>query len=181
MELHVTSKGIELTPEAHRLIERKLGRLNRHLSNIIETKVEITEEKTKSRQHRFLVRVSVNGGNTQLHGEERGETMPAAVDKVAKVMQRQVEHHKGKLRDKKGKADSRVKEKPSQATEPPAEPKYIVKQLDVKPMPVSEATDQMELLGYDFFFFDNTDTEKMSLLYRRKDGNYGLIEPERRG
>jgi len=179
MELNITSKGIELTPELSRLIERKLGRLNRHLSNIIETKVEITEEMTKSRQHRFLVRVSVNGSNTQLHGEERGETVLAAVNKVAKVMQRQVEHHKGKLRDKKGKVDSPVKEKPNQTAEPPVERKYIIKQLDVKPMPVSEATDQMELLGYDFFFFYSTDTEKLSLLYRRKDGNYGLIEPER--
>ena len=94
-------------------------------------------------------------------------------------MQRQVEHHKGKLRDKKGKANSPIKEKPNKVAEPPAERKYKVKQLDVKPMPVSEATDQMELLDYDFFFFYNTDTEKMSLLYRRKDGDYGLIEPER--
>jgi putative sigma-54 modulation protein len=46
-------------------------------------------------------------------------------------------------------------------------------------MPVSEATDQMELLGYEFFFFHNTDTEKLTLLYKRKDGNYGIIEPER--
>ena len=67
----------------------------------------------------------------------------------------------------------------SQATEPAQVQKYIVKRLDVKPMSVAEATDQMELLNYDFFFFNNTDTEKLTLLYRRKDGNYGLIEPER--
>ena len=67
----------------------------------------------------------------------------------------------------------------SQATEPAQVQKYIVKRLDVKPMSVAEATDQMELLNYDFFFFNNTDTEKLTLLYQRKDGNYGLIEPER--
>ena len=179
MDLHITSKGLETTPELHHLIERKLSRLNRHLSNIIEIKVEIIEEMTKSPEDRFLVRVSVNGSNTQLHGEERGETVLIAIDKIARVMQRQVEHHKGKQRDKKGKLKSRTKEKPNQKTEQILERKYIVKRLDVKPMPLSEATDQMELLDYDFFFFYNTNTEKLSLLYKRKDGNYGLIEPER--
>ena len=179
MELHVTSKGIELTPEAQQHIQRKLGRLDRHHSNIIETRVEITEEKTKSRQHRFLARVTVSGDNTRLHGEDRGETVLISIDNVAKIMQRQVEHHKGKLRGKKSKGNSIAKGELSQATEPAQDQKYIVKQLDVKPMSVAEATDQMELLNYDFFFFNNTDTEKLTLLYRRKDGNYGLIEPER--
>ena len=99
------------------------------------------------------------------------ETVLAAVDKLAKIMQRQVEHHKGKLRNKKGRVYSSFDEEPQR--------QYIVKQLDIKPMPLPEATDQMELLGYDFFFFHNTDSEKLSLLYKRKDGNYGLIEPQR--
>ena len=179
MELNVTNKGIELTPEAQRHIERKLGRLNRHLRNIIETRVEITEEKTKSRQHRFLARVTVNGGNTQLHGEERGETILIAIDNVAKIMQRQVDHHKGKLQGKKSRGYSTVKDELSEGAEPLQSRKYIVKRLNIKPMSVAEATDQIELLNYDFFFFNNTDTEKLTLLYRRKDGNYGLIEPER--
>lgn len=179
MKLNVTSKGVELTKGENRLIERKLGKLDRHFDGIIETKVEITKETTKSRQHRFLARVSVNGSSTQLHGEERGESVLAAVDKVTKIMQRQVEHHKGKLRNKKGKSGSPVIEEPDQAIEPPAQRQYVVKQLDVKPMPLPEATDQMELLGYDFFFFYNTDSEKLSLLYKRKNGKYGLIEPQR--
>ncbi|MFH1662808.1 MAG: ribosome-associated translation inhibitor RaiA [Chloroflexota bacterium] len=179
MELNVTSKGIELTPETQRHIERKLGRLNRHLHNIIETRVEITEEKTKSRQHRFLARVTVSGSNTQLHGEERGETILTAIDNVAKVMQRQIEHHKGKLQDKKNKGSSITKDGLGEKVEPIQDRKYIIKQLNIKPMSVAEATDQMKLLGYDFFFFNNTDTEKLTLLYQRKDGNYGLIEPER--
>ena len=177
MELNITSRGIELTQGENRLIRRKLGRLDRHFDGIIETRVEITEETTKSRQDRFLVRVTVSGSSTQLHGEERGETVLAAVDKVAKVMERQVEHHKGKLREKKSIPEEPLKDT---ATETPPERKYIIKKLDVKPMATDEAADQMELLGYDFFFFQNTDTNKLSLLYRRKDGDYGLIEPEKK-
>ena len=122
MELNITSKGVELTKGENHLIQRKLGKLDRHFDGIIETRVEIIEETTKSRQHRFLVRVSVSGSSTQLHGEERGETVLAAVDKVAKIMQRQVEHHKGKLRNKKGKTDFPATEGPAEATtKPPAE------------------------------------------------------------
>jgi len=179
MELNVTSKGIELSPETKKNIQRKLVSLNRHLRNIKEVKVEIVEEKTKSRQHRFLVRVTAKGSNTQLHGEERGETIMTAIDNVARVMQRQVEHHKGKLQDKKSRTNSIPKSNsPNKEAESLKDRKYIVKQLDVKPMSAAEATDQMELLGYDFFFFHNTDTEKLTLLYLRKDGNYGLIEPK---
>lgn len=179
MELNVTSKGIELTTEAQRHIERKLGRLNRHLQNIIETRVEIIEEKTKSRQDRFLARVTVSGGNTKLHGEERGETVLKAIDKVAKIMQRQVDHHKGKLQGKKSRGYSTVRDELNKEAEVVQIRKYVIKQLDIKPMSVAEATDQIELLNYDFFFFNNTDTEKLTLLYQRKDGNYGIIEPER--
>jgi putative sigma-54 modulation protein len=178
MEMQITSKGIELTPEAQSHIKRKLGRLNRHFRNIMETKVEITEEKTKSRQHRFLARVTVIGNNTQLHGEGRGETVLTVIDNVAKVMQRQVEHHKGKLRGKKFKGNSKGKDELNETIQPTQEKKYVVKHLDIKPMSVAEATDQMELLNYDFFFFYNTETESLTLLYRRKEGNYGLIEPK---
>ena len=174
MELNITNKGIELTQTENKLIQRKLGRLDRHFDGIIETKIEIIEETTKSRQDRFLVRVTVNGSSTQLHGEERGETVLTAVDKVAKVMERQLENHKGRLREKKIISASPDEEAA------PLERNFVIKNLDIKPMSADEAADQMELLDYDFFFFSNTDTDKLSLLYRRKDGDYGLIEPEKK-
>lgn len=177
MELYITSKGIELTPEVHQHIQRKLGRLDRHLHNVMETRVELTEEKTRSRQDRFLARVTVTGDNTQLHGEDRGETVLSVIDNIAKIMQRQVEHHKGKLRGKKGKGNSTSKNEFSETMRSAQDKKYTVRQLDIKPMSVAEATDQMELLKYVFFFFNNTDNEKLTLLYRRRGGNYGLIEP----
>ncbi len=177
MELNITSKNIELTPEVQRYVQRKLGRFNRHLRNIIETKIDIVEEKTKSQQHRFLVRVTTTGSNTRLHGEERGRTVLIAIDNVARNMQRQIEHHKGKLHDKKIRDNLAVKSGVSREAQLSQDRKYIIKQLDIKPMSAAEATDQLELLNYNFFFFRNTDTERLTLLYRRMDGNYGLIEP----
>ena len=177
MELQITGKNLELTPAIRRYIERKLGKLNRHLPNIMESKVEIFEEKTKSPQQRFVVQVTADSSGTLLRGEERGEDLFTAIDKVSAVMNRQIEHYKGKLY-KKGRGNSFARGKFSKE-ETPSGPKVVkVKRFAIKPMSVDEAVDQMEFLGHTFFLFSNADTNELNLLYRRKDSNYGLIEPE---
>ena len=179
MELQITGTNTELTPAVRRYIERKLGKLTRHLPNIIESQVELSEEKTKSPQQRFIVRVTVAGSGARFHSEERGKDLFTAIDKAAAIMTRQLEHYKGKLYEK-GRGISFARGEFSEESERiKPTPKVVkVKRFAVKPMTVTEAADQMELLGHDFFLFFNADTEELNLLYRRKDGNYGLIEPE---
>ena len=178
MELQITGKNIELSPAVHPYAERKLGKLGRYLPNILESRVDILAEETKSPQQRFVVQMTIDSGGTLLRGEERGEDLFSAIDKVATVMSRQIEHHKGKLYEK-GKGSSLARSEFSKETETRPQRRVVkVKQFAVKPMSVAEATEEMELLGHDFFLFFNEDTEKLNLLYRRKDGNYGLIEPE---
>jgi len=177
MELQITAKNIQLTPEVRHHIERKLGKLGRHLPNITESKVEVSEEKTRSPQQRFVVQVTINSSGTLLRGENKGENLLEAIDKVMATMNRQIEHHKGKLYNKRrGSSPARSEFGEQVTTTPPGVVK--VKRFTVKPMSVAEAIDQMELLGHDFFLFFNADNEELNLLYRRKDGNYGLIEPE---
>ncbi len=178
VELHITGTNTELTPAVRRYIERKLGKLNRHLPGILESKVEISEEKTKSPQQRFVVRVTVTGSGTRLHSEERGEDLFKAIDKVAAILTRQLEHYKGKLYEK-GRGNSLARSEFSEKVEVIKTPEVVkVKRFAVKPMSVTEASAQMELLDHNFFLFFNADTEELNLLYQRKDGNYGLIEPE---
>ena len=178
MALKITGKNMELTPTVRRYIERKLGKLNRYLPNIIESKVEFSEEKTKSPQQHFVVRVTVSGNNIRLHSEERGEDLFQAIDKIAAIVTRQLEHHKGKLY-KKGRGNSFARGEFSEEVETVKAPAVVkVKRFAMKPMSVTEAADQMELLGHNFFLFLNADTDELNLLYQRKDGNYGLIEPE---
>ncbi len=178
MELQITGKNIDLSPAVRQYIERKLGKLSRHLPNIIESKVEISEEKTKSPQQRFVVQVTIDSGGTLLRGEERAEDLFTAIDKVATIMGRQIEHYKGKLYEKRRGSLLARSEFSEEIETQPQRRVVKVKRFAVKPMSVAEATDQMELLGHDFFLFFNDDTEKLNLLYRRKDGNYGLIKPE---
>lgn len=178
MELQITSKNIELSPAVRRHIERKLGKLSRHLPNITESRVEIAKEKTKSRQQHFVVQVTVDSNGTLLRSQERGADLFTAIDKVAAVMNRQVERYKGKRHDKRKGSSFARGEFSEEAEEQPPRKVVKVKQFTVKPMSVAEAIDQMELLGHDFFLFFNADSKGLNLLYRRKDGNYGLIEPE---
>jgi putative sigma-54 modulation protein len=175
MELTIKAKNMELTPTVRQLIESKLGKLGRHLPDVREYKVEIAQEKTKTSKEHFVVQITIESHGTLLRGAERGEDLPAAIKKVASVINRQIERFKGKLYEK-GRGTS-PKDKIEEET-PPVGKVVKVKRFAVKPMSAAEAIDQMELLGHDFFLFFNADSEELNLLYRRHDGDYGLIEPE---
>lgn len=179
MKLMVTGTNIEITPALKSYVQRKLGKLDRHLPNVIEAKVEISEEKTKSPQQHYLVRATVAGGGGVFHGEERGEDLFRAIDKVAAVMTRQLEHHKGKLYDK-GRGSSLARGEFNEEIEAAeTTPKVVkTKRFIIKPMSVVEAVEQMEALGHAFFLYFDADAEELKLIYRRRDGNYAIIEPE---
>ena len=177
MGLQVTGKNIELTPELRQYIERKFEKLSRHLPDITEAKVEIAEENTRARQQRFIAQVTVDSSGTILRGEERGEELFSAVDKVAAIMDRQIERYKGKRNVRKGSVTPRVGITGENANGNLTPGVVKVKQFPVKLMPVDEAIEQMELLGHDFFLFLHKDSGKLNLLYRRRDKNYGIIEP----
>jgi putative sigma-54 modulation protein len=179
MEFQIAGTNTAITPAAQSYIERKLSKLNKHLPDIIDIKAEISEERTRSPQQRYLVRVTVNSGvaGSVFHGEERGEDLFKAVDRAVAIMTRQLERHKGKLYDKgRGSRLARGKYRES----PPAIERKVVKtkRFIVEPMSREEAIAQMERLGHDFFVFLDADAQEVRLLYRRNDGNYGLIEPE---
>ncbi len=176
MQLNITAKNIELTPTVRQLIENKLGKLGRHLPDISEYKVEISREKMKTTKEQFVIQATIDSRGTLLRGAERGEDLPTAIDKVASVISRQIERYKGKLYEK-GRGNSLARGELEEESQP-SRKVVKVKRFAVKPMSAAEAIDQMELLGHDFFLFFNADSEELNLLYRRRDGNYGLIEPE---
>jgi putative sigma-54 modulation protein len=180
MELQITGTNTEISPAAQRYIERKLNKLKRHLPDIIDIKMEISDEKTRSPLQRYRVRVTVNGGfaGSVFHGEERGEDLFKAVDRVVAIMTRQLERHKGKLYDR-GRGNSLARGRYGQAEQPAPERKVVkTKHFIVEPMSREDAIAQMEQLGHSFFLFVDDDAQEVRLLYRRNDGNYGLIEPE---
>lgn len=180
MELQIAGTNVELTPEIQSYIERKLGKLDRHSPGIIEGKVEISEEGTKSPGERYLVRVTLSGGagSAVFHGEDRGEDLFRAVDKVNTVLKRQLERHKGKLYER-GRRNSPARGKFAGVEAIDESYRKIVKtkRFVLEPMLLDDAIERMEELGHNFFLFLDASAGEMKLLYRRNDGNYGLIEP----
>ena len=160
MQLQISSKNTELSPEVHRYIERKLGKLSHYLPSIAEAKVEVFQEKTKSPEQHFVVQVTADSNGTVLHSEERGANLFTAIDRVAAVTARRIDHHKGKLYDKRRhrKGKKAIQQRAEAEGEPVATSGKVVrtKRFSLKPMPVDEAIDQMEVLGHNFFLFFKT-------------------------
>lgn len=182
MNLIIRGKKIELDKPVQTYVSKKISGLNRILPSIIETKVEIYREKAKSPRNRYIVQITVNSNGTLIRAEEKEADLYAAVDAAVDVIRRQVRRHKDRFYLKSRRSDRHKREvQPSiEAIEEGKIPDKVVrtKRFSVKVMTIGEATEQMELLGHDFFIFLNASTNDINVLYRRKDGNYGLIEPE---
>jgi putative sigma-54 modulation protein len=182
MDIQITGKNLDLSAANREYITRKLDKVQRHLKKIEAFEVVVTEESTRSPNQRFVVQVTVQNKGTILRGEERGVDLYNAIDNVAEVMNRQVEHYKGKQPDSNNRGKPSIRTTTSEVTTPEVEepidegPRIVkTKRFDVKPMAIDEAVDQMILLRHDFFLFHNTDTNNVNLLYKRKDGDLGLI------
>jgi putative sigma-54 modulation protein len=185
MRTVVKGKSLEVSEPLRAYAEEKIGRLDRYLDNISEATVELSVEKAKNAEERFVVQVTMAANGTILRGEEKASDLYTAIDSVLDIMQSQIVRYKEKsYRSKnKGRAPGvkgiAAEPSPEVSEEGEELPRVVkTKRFAIKPMDVEEAIDQMELLGHDFFVFFNAGTEEVNVLYRRRDGNYGLIEPE---
>ena len=183
MELVIKAKNMEVEKAAQEYIRTKLNKLERHLPDIAQVKVELVQEMTKSAENRFVAQVTINSHGTLLRGEERASTIYAAIDIVVDVLNRQIERFKDKLyrsrrRISPFRRELAAEEMQEERVEESESKIVKVKRFPVKPMTPEEAVDQMELLSHDFFIFFNPESNRFAVLYRRGDGNYGLIEPE---
>ena len=193
MELEIHARNLELNEKSRDYITRKVNKLSRHLPGITTATVELARENTRVQDQRVVVQVTLDIGGTFLRAEERGANAVAAVDSVTNVMDRRVERYKGKVyksqQAKKAGKDTSIRSlglTPEIDGDGPTVDEFYeangtpvrVKRFPVKPMTTDEAAFQMELLGHDFFPFLNQETDQYSLLYKRRVGDYGLIQPE---
>lgn len=185
MEMDIRGKKLQLSTAIETYVSKKMGKLSHLLPSIVETKVEISKEKAKSPTNRYVVQVTVKSNGVLIRAEEREADVYAAIDAADDVIRKQIERFKGKyyLNDRRAARHRKELEAPVDlGTEADEEktPDVVVKakRFPVKLMTVEEASVQMELLGHDFFIFLNDDNNSFNVLYRRKDGYYGLIQPE---
>ena len=178
MELIITGKNMEVSDRVREYVEKKAGRLDRYLQNIDEASLELTRSSAKSAEDRHIAQLTVRAKGTILRAEERAPDIFTAFDAVLDKMYRQIMRYKTRRR-RRGRVQEEELLPPVEEYEEEA-PRQIVrtKRFVVLPMGEEEAADQMELLGHTFFLFLNAETGDLNIIYRRRDGNYGLIEPE---
>ena len=176
MKLSITARNMSVTPGITKRIEKKTDTMSRYLLSETEMQVRMRKEKNDLR----VVEITVPmGNNVILRSESADENLFLAIDHALTKMERQIRKHRTKL-GKRLREDA-FTEVPEFIEEEPEEENLKVvrrKTFPVRPMSVEDAIIQMEMLGHSFFAFVNIDTERTNVLYLRKDGNLGLLEPE---
>lgn len=186
MRVLVKGKSEDVSAALESYAEKRLQKLEKYFH-----KVKVAEVTTSVQKGWHIVEVLVEGDGILLRAEERCQDMYEAIDLVSKKLEQQVRRFKGKLtrrpRDSRDGAavaeaepavDLDLEAEDLEGDEDSDLPRIVrQKRFAVKPMSAEEAAEQMELLNHSFFVFLNAQTEQVSVIYRRRDGNYGLIEP----
>ena len=170
MNINIRGDKIEITDSIKQYVKEKLARLNKYFDDASKIDAHVL---VRVRNNEQIIEVTIPTGKYTLRAEEKDADLYAAIDSVIDVLERQIRKNKTKLSkhtvvefayasidDSEEEVESAIVKR---------------KNIDSKPMSEEEAILQMELLGHDFFVFKNVDEECISVLYKRKDGNFGII------
>jgi len=179
MLINITAKGVAVPPDLKAIAERELEKLGKLLRRIDTVDITCSRE----RQWR-VVEMVISANGVLVRGQDRGVDIRTAVDSLVEKLERRIKKSRSKLMEQ---YRTHPETRQAWAAGPEEEEETAVdlepmlvrsKRFEIKPMNPDEAAAQMELVGHDFFVFRNAETEQVNVIYRRKDGNYGLIEPE---
>jgi len=177
MHIQITAKNIDLTDAIRSYVNKKIGKVKKYFDQVIEVHVVLEVQKNL-----HTAEVLVNAKGVFLKGLEKSEDLYASIDLAVDKIERQLIKYKEKIQSKKLMNKDfeepfrlNVIETGSLDTDTPVT--VISKQIPVKPMDVEEAVMQMDLLNKNFFVFRNADSSEVNVVYKRDDGNIGLIEP----
>ena len=177
MKYVITGRNLEVSDELRSYVEKKFGKLDNYFSDDTEIHVTLSQQREDAK-----VEVTIPMRGPTIRAEETSTDMYASIDLLKDVVEGQLRKNRKKLIDRK-------KNKPSFSSyfmenyedeDVQEESIKIVrtKQFAIKPMDPEEACFQMDMSGHSFYVFWNADTDQVNVVYKRKDGNYGLIEPE---
>ncbi|NUQ38361.1 MAG: ribosome-associated translation inhibitor RaiA [Caldilineales bacterium] len=186
MKLTILAHNVEVTDWLNQYVEKKVGKLDRYLPDIDEARVELREEKTRSASDRAVAQVTLRSPRTILRAEERTGDMFASIDAVTDKLERRIERFKGKTARNSKRAVAQASAIAQTITPLPSEEDVEelggrivrIKRFPVLPMDANEAIEQMELLGHDFYLFLNAESGGVNVVYRRRGGDFGVLQPE---
>jgi putative sigma-54 modulation protein len=175
----VKGKNIEIPDRVRRYAELKLSRIERLLDDRSDAVLELSIEQHRSLEDSHIAEVTLVIDGQMLRSHAAGPTHQAAIDSVTDRVERRAVDHNQKPLGERGPEGRQVLERLATGTTDPAVERRIVKtkRFGVKPMFEEDAVAAMEELGHSFYIFVNAENERINVLYRRADGNYGVIEP----
>ena len=203
MELQIRSNGTKVTDGMREFIDRRMSKLDRLADKVVDAQLELRTEHPKAGIPLTTAQLTLHTGHHILRAEERADDPAKAVDAAIDKLIRQVRKHNEKRQTRRRQAgehpmnqlaDISDMELPELENEPaPANVAILddedeeeedevplrVKRFGIKPTLVEDAIDQMELLGHDFFLFHNADEDQLNVVYKRRDGSYGLLAPDK--
>lgn len=178
MRITIKGKNMDVSDPLQRYAEKKVEKLEKYFPTLREATVTQSVQKNS-----HIVEVTLEGEGILFRGEERTDSMYASIDLVVEKLETQLKRFKGKLQERSHPNEppkEHITSAPeSETPETEIETPQIVrtKQISMKPMSPEEAAEQMEMLNHDFYLFLNSENNLISLIYKRHDGNYGLLEP----
>jgi putative sigma-54 modulation protein len=180
VRLQVKGKNVEISDSLKLYAQEKLGKLDKHLNDAARLELELAVEKNPSIAESQIAEGTIWTKGPVLRARESSPDMRASIDLLVEKLERQARRYRDKRRPRTGGRAAAAAEAETVAVVTDEESPVIVKikQFAVKPMTPEEAVLQLELIGHDFFVFQNADTTDVNVVYRRRDGDYGLIEPQ---
>lgn len=174
MRFTITGKNIEVTEGLRSSIEEKIGKLDKYFSTETEAMVTLSVEKERQK-----IEVTIPVKGNIIRAEEVSNDMYVSIDLVEEIIERQLRKYKNKIVESKQAASDFNRQYVDNDYDEEPEIKIVrSKRFGIKPMDPEEACIQMELLGHNFYVFSNSETDEVNVVYKRKNGTYGLIEPE---
>jgi len=179
MRLQVKGKNVEVSDSTRRYAEEKMRKLDRKLHALTQVELELRVEKNPSISANQVAEATVWTKGPTLRAREASTDMKASIDQLTEKLLRQIEHYRAKRSRRQVRGNGIPPGGSMSIPDEETGPQIVkTKQFSVKPMSPEEAVLQLELIGHDFFVFRNAETDAINVVYRRKDGGYGLIEPE---
>lgn len=207
MELQIRTNGTKVTDGMREFVDRRMSKLDRLVDKIVDAQLELRTETPRTGPELTTAQLTLHTGHHILRAEERADDPAKAIDAAIDKLIVQVRKYNDKRRSRRRRAGEHPMTQmasledldPLEFGDAPIDSSAAaladdvdiddeddeeelpvrVKRFSIKPMAVDEAVDQMELLGHDFFLFHNADEEQMNVVYKRRDGEYGLLAPDK--
>ena len=175
MQTSVTFKNLDPSDHLKSYVGDKLDRFDKFLDNPAEANVVLAVEK-----FRHIAEINISGDRLSINGKEETVDMYSAIDMVLDKLEKQIKKNKEKIRERRSASKNRNRSMLDEVSNPPDEDierQVKIRNIEYKPMDIEEAVLQMDLIEDNFLVFTNARSDQINVLYRRRDGHYGLIQP----